>query len=248
MEPGPARAPLRLGHLDLDTVTQRIGRDLPADPRPDVHAPRPARRPAVLESLPPGGVGVVGRLRVARCGVARSGYLAAWLGTRRRPLGGCDRTPSEGSRPPPGPARALLDAIRQEVLDARGDRDGVHPPPGEGQRIIELGSRAVLLASRRRVRAWLVGDRRSRSPKVLDNMEIGHNVLHGQWDWMRDPKIHSTTWEWDHTSPAVQWKRAHNETHHPHTNVPGKGQRPRLRDHARRRGPGVGAAAPAQRP
>ena len=29
-------------------------------------------------------------------------------------------------------------------------------------------------------------------------MEIGHNVLHGQWDWMRDPKIHSTTWEWDH--------------------------------------------------
>jgi linoleoyl-CoA desaturase len=58
--------------------------------------------------------------------------------------------------------------------------------------------------------------------KILDNMEIGHNVLHGQWDWMRDPKIHSSTWEWDHVSPAAQWKRAHNETHHTYTNIIGR--------------------------
>jgi linoleoyl-CoA desaturase len=58
--------------------------------------------------------------------------------------------------------------------------------------------------------------------KVLDNMEIGHNVLHGQWDWMRDPKIHSSTWEWDHVTPAAQWKRAHNETHHLYTNILGR--------------------------
>ncbi|NIB33044.1 hypothetical protein HBB16_17035 [Pseudonocardia sp. MCCB 268] len=24
--------------------------------------------------------------------------------------------------------------------------------------------------------------------KILENMEIGHNVMHGQWDWMRDPR------------------------------------------------------------
>ena len=58
--------------------------------------------------------------------------------------------------------------------------------------------------------------------KILDNMEIGHNVLHGQWDWMRDPKIHSSTWEWDHASPAEQWKRAHNVQHHTFTNIIGK--------------------------
>ena len=115
-----------------------------------------------------------------------------------------------------------LDAIRQEVLDARGDRDAAYIRRlVKVQRIIELGSRAVLLASRRRV-PWLVGTAGLAVAKVLDNMEIGHNVLHGQWDWMRDPKIHSTTWEWDHTSPAVQWKRAHNETHHLYTNVLGK--------------------------
>jgi linoleoyl-CoA desaturase len=58
--------------------------------------------------------------------------------------------------------------------------------------------------------------------KILENMEIGHNILHGQWDWMRDPKIHSTTWEWDSATPAAQWKHAHNELHHNFTNVIGK--------------------------
>jgi linoleoyl-CoA desaturase len=39
---------------------------------------------------------------------------------------------------------------------------------------------------------------------------------------MRDPKIHSSTWEWDHVTPAAQWKRAHNDTHHRFTNILGK--------------------------
>jgi NADPH-dependent stearoyl-CoA 9-desaturase len=89
------------------------------------------------------------------------------------------------------------------------------------QRGLELGSRVVLLASRRRA-AWLLGTAALAVAKILDNMEIGHNVLHGQWDWMRDPKIHSSTWEWDHASPAAQWKRAHNETHHTYTNIVGR--------------------------
>jgi len=53
-------------------------------------------------------------------------------------------------------------------------------------------------------------------------MEIGHNVMHGQWDWMRDPKIHSTSWDWDNASPARQWKHSHNFVHHTYTNVLGK--------------------------
>jgi linoleoyl-CoA desaturase len=53
-------------------------------------------------------------------------------------------------------------------------------------------------------------------------MEIGHNILHGQWDWMRDPSIHSSTWEWDSATPAEQWKHSHNELHHTYTNVIGK--------------------------
>jgi fatty acid desaturase len=70
--------------------------------------------------------------------------------------------------------------------------------------------------------AWIVGTVGLSVAKILENMEIGHNVMHGQWDWMRDPKIHSTTWEWDNVSPASQWKHSHNEVHHTYTNVVGK--------------------------
>ena len=70
--------------------------------------------------------------------------------------------------------------------------------------------------------AWVLGTAGLSISKILDNMEIGHNILHGQWDWMRDPKIHSSTWEWDMASPAEQWKHSHNELHHTYTNVIGK--------------------------
>ncbi len=35
-------------------------------------------------------------------------------------------------------------------------------------------------------------------------MEIGHNVLHGQWDWMREPGLNSRVFEWDLVCPADQ--------------------------------------------
>jgi linoleoyl-CoA desaturase len=52
-------------------------------------------------------------------------------------------------------------------------------------------------------------------------MELGHNITRGQWDWMNDPEIHSTEWEWDTTSPSVHWKKSHNFIHHKYTNVVG---------------------------
>jgi NADPH-dependent stearoyl-CoA 9-desaturase len=115
-----------------------------------------------------------------------------------------------------------LDAIRQQVIDTRGARDAAYIRKVIGtQRKLELGSRAVLLFSLFPP-AWLVGTAGLSLAKILENMEIGHNILHGQWDWMRDPKIHSTTWEWDHATPSEQWKHSHNELHHTYTNVIGK--------------------------
>lgn len=57
--------------------------------------------------------------------------------------------------------------------------------------------------------------------KILENLEIGHNVMHGQWDWMNDPEIHSATWEWDNSCPSSGWKHSHNFVHHKYTNVIG---------------------------
>lgn len=57
--------------------------------------------------------------------------------------------------------------------------------------------------------------------KILENLEIGHNVMHGQWDWMNDPEVHSSTWEWDNVGPSSGWKHTHNVTHHTYTNIVG---------------------------
>jgi len=115
-----------------------------------------------------------------------------------------------------------LDAIRDRVMADLGERDARYIRRLiRTQRGLELGSRAVLLFSLFPP-AWIVGTAGLSVAKILENMEIGHNILHGQWDWMRDPKIHSTTWEWDHVSPAEQWKHSHNELHHRYTNVIGK--------------------------
>jgi len=115
-----------------------------------------------------------------------------------------------------------LDEIRQSVLDSRGAADAAYIRRVIAvQRGLEVGSRAVLLASAYRP-AWLLGTLGLAVAKILDNMEIGHNVLHGQWDWMRDPKIHSTTWEWDHATPPVEWQKSHNQGHHTYTNILGK--------------------------
>ena len=115
-----------------------------------------------------------------------------------------------------------LDTIRQDVLDSRGEKDARYINRViDVQRRLELGSRAVLLFSTFPP-AWIVGTAGLSVAKILENMEIGHNILHGQWDWMRDPKIHSTTWEWDMATPAKQWQHSHNELHHTYTNVIGK--------------------------
>jgi len=117
---------------------------------------------------------------------------------------------------------AELDAIRAQVIASRGERDAAYIRRViDGQRKLELSSRALLLFSLFPP-AWIAGTAGLSVSKIIENMEIGHNVMHGQWDWMRDNKIHSTTWEWDSASPSEQWKHSHNELHHTYTNVLGK--------------------------
>ena len=116
---------------------------------------------------------------------------------------------------------ADLDAIRDQVIGSRGESDAAYIRNViDAQRKLELGSRAVLLFSLFPP-AWLVGTVGLSLSKIIENMEIGHNVMHGQWDWMRDPDIHSTTWEWDNVCPSPQWKHSHNYMHHQWTNVVG---------------------------
>jgi len=115
-----------------------------------------------------------------------------------------------------------LDAIRDRIIATRGAKDAAYIRRViRVQRTLEVAGRATLLLSRKKS-AFVAGTAMLSVAKILENMEIGHNVLHGQWDWMRDPDIHSTTWEWDFVTPAAAWKHTHNDLHHTWTNVLGK--------------------------
>ncbi|MEV6768378.1 acyl-CoA desaturase [Nocardia sp. NPDC051030] len=114
------------------------------------------------------------------------------------------------------------DAIHAEVYADLGDRDRRYIKSViTTQRQLAVAGRALLLGSVSPP-AWLVGTACLGMAKILENMEIGHNIMHGQWDWMNDPDIHSTVWDWDTASTAEAWKHSHNYIHHTFTNIRGK--------------------------
>jgi fatty acid desaturase len=114
-----------------------------------------------------------------------------------------------------------LDAIRTDIEESRGERDARYIRRAiQLQRALAAGGRIALFASNNKV-ARVAGTGMLATAKIIENMELGHNITHGQWDWMNDPEIHSTEWEWDTTSPSVHWKKSHNFVHHKYTNVVG---------------------------
>jgi linoleoyl-CoA desaturase len=121
---------------------------------------------------------------------------------------------------------AELDALRDEVIAQRGQADVDYM-----RRVIRV-QRGLAVSGRASLFlvaipglgpvAWLYGAGALGLAKILDNMEIGHNVMHGQYDWTRDPSLASATFDWDTVCPGDQWKHSHNYLHHTFTNVVGK--------------------------
>jgi linoleoyl-CoA desaturase len=115
-----------------------------------------------------------------------------------------------------------FDAIRRDIEASLGAADEAYIRRViSAQRRLAVAGRVALFASSFPP-AWVAGVVCLSAAKILENMEIGHNVMHGQWDWMNDPEIHSSTWEWDTMQPADQWRHSHNAIHHVYTNVLGK--------------------------
>jgi linoleoyl-CoA desaturase len=114
-----------------------------------------------------------------------------------------------------------LDAIRLDIEDSRGEHDAryIHRTIA-AQRVLEVAGRLMLAASLKRS-AWWAGTLSLALAKIIENMEVGHNVLHGQWNWMNDPEIHSSTWEWDMSGASKHWQYTHNFQHHKYTNILG---------------------------
>ncbi|CAN5452162.1 acyl-CoA desaturase [soil metagenome] len=115
-----------------------------------------------------------------------------------------------------------LDAIREREFADLGEVDSTYIRRIVAvQRSLEIGGRGLLFLSFLPP-AFIAGVAALSVSKILDNMEIGHNVMHGQYDWMNDPNLHSSKFEWDTAAPAANWKHGHNFLHHTYTNIIGK--------------------------
>jgi fatty acid desaturase len=114
-----------------------------------------------------------------------------------------------------------LDALRAEVRADLGQRDvdhiravirTAHRAEAAGRLLLHFGIGPI---------SFVLGSGALGLAKILDNMEIGHNLMHGQYDWTRDPALDSS-YEWDTSCTAADWRHYHNFEHHTFTNILGK--------------------------
>ncbi|WP_084037381.1 fatty acid desaturase family protein [Haloechinothrix halophila] len=112
-----------------------------------------------------------------------------------------------------------LDEIRQRIVADLGkdDVDYINRVI-KTQRGLEVAGRGLMYLGFLPP-FWLAAVASLSASKILDNMEIGHNVMHGQYDWTRIPELNSKTFEWDTAAPGDNWRHSHNYLHHTHTNV-----------------------------
>jgi len=116
-----------------------------------------------------------------------------------------------------------LDEIRQRVLDDLGQADANYIRRViRVQQTSEILGRIAVFAGVFNLWVLAAGAVLLGFSKILENMEIGHNVMHGQYDWMNDPMIDGHRYEWDNVAPAQDWKHGHNFIHHTYTNIHGK--------------------------
>jgi hypothetical protein len=72
-----------------------------------------------------------------------------------------------------------LDAIRTDIEESRGERDARYVRSTiQLQRGLVAGGRIALLASRNKV-AWIAGTALLAIAKIIENLELGHNITHG---------------------------------------------------------------------
>ncbi|MBB3035830.1 fatty acid desaturase family protein [Hoyosella altamirensis] len=115
-----------------------------------------------------------------------------------------------------------LDAIRERVLADLGERDREYIYKViRAQRAFEAAGRGLFFLGFIPP-VWIAAVASLSMSKILDNLEIGHNLMHGQYDFMRERGLNSRVYEWDIVVQADLWRYSHNYRHHTFTNVVGQ--------------------------
>ncbi|MCH2006722.1 acyl-CoA desaturase [Acinetobacter ursingii] len=116
-----------------------------------------------------------------------------------------------------------VEEIRREVMDNLGEQDAKYIYKIRNfVRYSEIASRGMLMFGGWIPPVWLVGTGLLGISKIVENMELGHNVMHGQFDWLNDPSLNGANYDWDTIATGDDWKYTHNYVHHTYTNIVGK--------------------------
>jgi fatty acid desaturase len=125
---------------------------------------------------------------------------------------------------------AEIDAVRARTVASLGAADaryirrvlaGVRYTGFTGRALLFAGAAAAAFAPAWLLPLWSAGVLLLALSKILENMELAHNVMHGQFDWMRDPQFDGRSYEWDIAGTSDNWRKTHNYRHHTYTNVRG---------------------------
>ena len=122
---------------------------------------------------------------------------------------------------------AEIDALRARTVADLGERDARYiRNVYKVVRYAEILGRALLMVAWFLPEGWVFGTAAVGAvilglSKILDNMELGHNVIHGQYDWMGDPVLNGKSFEWDIMGTSDNWRKTHNFRHHTYTNIHG---------------------------
>ncbi|MGR9107992.1 MAG: fatty acid desaturase [Gammaproteobacteria bacterium] len=118
-----------------------------------------------------------------------------------------------------------LDALYKRVLGEVGETDAHYIRRVVATKnLLEISGRVLIFGGAVfwNPIALIVGVLALSASQIIESMEIGHNVLHGQYDFINDPKLNSKTYEWDVVVPAAHWKHSHNVVHHDKANIIGR--------------------------
>ena len=117
---------------------------------------------------------------------------------------------------------AKVEAIRREVMESLNEKDAQYIYKIRNfVRYSEISARALLMFAGWLPPVWLLGTGLLGVSKIVENMELGHNVMHGQFDWLNDPSLNGTNYDWDTMATGPDWKHTHNYIHHTYTNIVG---------------------------
>ncbi len=117
---------------------------------------------------------------------------------------------------------ADLDRLEQDIKGQLGEDDRDHVLALERLCLgLEVAGRLLIHSSLDPV-SWGVGVASLAAQKAINTAELGHNILHAQYNFLEDPRFRSNTYRWDFAVDEGQWRREHNGQHHVYTNIVGK--------------------------